>query len=46
VSLSSSAGAGDTTLQQDIAAARQQLARDCGGTHWRLGATIGVAYSF
>ena len=43
VSLSSTAGAGDSAVQRDIATARQQLAHDHGGTRWELGATSGIA---
>lgn len=44
--LDSTGGQNNTALQQDVAVARQQLSKDAGGTKFRLGATIGLAYSF
>lgn len=45
-SLDSTGGQNNTALQQDIAVVRQQLSKDAGGTKFRLGATIGLAYAF
>jgi hypothetical protein len=46
VTLNSTAGQGSSALQQDIATTRQQLADAYKGTQWRLGAKLGLAYSF